>query len=102
MMPLDMQPAGCIFAFMSHRSTKWAYFLVGLKASIEGDTATPYPEDLRISSWGQHARRHGANRGREMINDVFRALADPSRRRLLDRLNQRGGQSLRELCDGWQ
>jgi len=31
---------------------------------------------------------------------VFRALADPSRRRLLDRLNERNGQSLRELCAG--
>jgi uncharacterized protein YndB with AHSA1/START domain/DNA-binding transcriptional ArsR family regulator len=32
------------------------------------------------------------------MNGVFRALADPSRRRLLDSLNARGGQSLRELC----
>jgi uncharacterized protein YndB with AHSA1/START domain/DNA-binding transcriptional ArsR family regulator len=32
------------------------------------------------------------------IDDVFRALADPSRRRLLDRLNERNGQTLRELC----
>jgi DNA-binding transcriptional ArsR family regulator/uncharacterized protein YndB with AHSA1/START domain len=31
---------------------------------------------------------------------VFRALSDPSRRRLLDRLNQRNGQTLRELCAG--
>ena len=34
------------------------------------------------------------------IDDVFRALADPSRRRLLDRLNGRNGQTLRELCTG--
>jgi uncharacterized protein YndB with AHSA1/START domain/DNA-binding transcriptional ArsR family regulator len=34
------------------------------------------------------------------IDDVFRALADPSRRRLLDRLNGRNGQTLRELCSG--
>ena len=34
------------------------------------------------------------------IDDVFRALADPGRRRLLDRLNARGGQTLRELCSG--
>lgn len=34
------------------------------------------------------------------MEDVFRALADPSRRRLLDTLNERGGQSLRELCAG--
>jgi uncharacterized protein YndB with AHSA1/START domain/DNA-binding transcriptional ArsR family regulator len=32
------------------------------------------------------------------IDAVFRALADPSRRRLLDSLNARGGQTLRELC----
>ncbi len=34
------------------------------------------------------------------MDEVFRALADPSRRRLLDSLNERGGQSLRELCSG--
>ena len=34
------------------------------------------------------------------MDEVFRALADPSRRGLLDRLNQRNGQSLRELCAG--
>jgi uncharacterized protein YndB with AHSA1/START domain/DNA-binding transcriptional ArsR family regulator len=42
--------------------------------------------------------------GRGEIDDemdkVFRALADDSRRRLLDRLNARNGQSLRELCAG--
>jgi uncharacterized protein YndB with AHSA1/START domain/DNA-binding transcriptional ArsR family regulator len=31
-------------------------------------------------------------------DDVFRALADPTRRRLLDSLNARNGQTLRELC----
>jgi DNA-binding transcriptional ArsR family regulator/uncharacterized protein YndB with AHSA1/START domain len=34
------------------------------------------------------------------MDEVFKALADPSRRRLLDRLRDRGGQSLRELCAG--
>jgi DNA-binding transcriptional ArsR family regulator/uncharacterized protein YndB with AHSA1/START domain len=34
------------------------------------------------------------------VDDVFRALADPSRRMLLDSLNTRSGQSLRELCSG--
>ena len=34
------------------------------------------------------------------MDEVFKALADTSRRRLLDSLNARGGQSLRELCDG--
>ncbi|HXA32509.1 MAG TPA: metalloregulator ArsR/SmtB family transcription factor, partial [Acidimicrobiales bacterium] len=32
--------------------------------------------------------------------DVFKALADPSRRRLLDRLNARNGQNLRDLSGG--
>ncbi|MCP3786952.1 metalloregulator ArsR/SmtB family transcription factor [Micromonospora sp. A3M-1-15] len=34
------------------------------------------------------------------MDEVFRALADASRRRLLDRLNVRNGQSLRELSAG--
>jgi DNA-binding transcriptional ArsR family regulator len=31
---------------------------------------------------------------------VFRALADPSRRQLLDRLHAKIGQTMGELCDG--
>jgi DNA-binding transcriptional ArsR family regulator len=31
---------------------------------------------------------------------VFRALADPSRRQLLDRLHRKNGQTLGELCQG--
>jgi uncharacterized protein YndB with AHSA1/START domain/DNA-binding transcriptional ArsR family regulator len=34
------------------------------------------------------------------MDKVFKALADPSRRRLLDGLNARNGQTLRELCAG--
>src|SRR5215467_7087819 len=34
------------------------------------------------------------------MNEVFKALADPSRRQLLDRLNERNGQTLTELCAG--
>jgi uncharacterized protein YndB with AHSA1/START domain/DNA-binding transcriptional ArsR family regulator len=34
------------------------------------------------------------------MDEVFRALADPSRRQLLDSLNARSGQTLRELCSG--
>jgi len=33
------------------------------------------------------------------MNDVFKALADPSRRELLDRLRENNGQSLGELCE---
>ena len=34
------------------------------------------------------------------MDAVFRALADESRRALLDRLHARNGQTLAELCDG--
>jgi uncharacterized protein YndB with AHSA1/START domain/DNA-binding transcriptional ArsR family regulator len=34
------------------------------------------------------------------MDEVFRALADPSRRLLLDSMNERTGQTLRELCAG--
>jgi len=34
------------------------------------------------------------------MDEVFRALGDPSRRLLLDSLNERNGQTLRELCAG--
>jgi DNA-binding transcriptional ArsR family regulator len=33
------------------------------------------------------------------VDDVFKALSDPSRRALLDRLYERDGQTLTELCD---
>ncbi|HVI87013.1 MAG TPA: metalloregulator ArsR/SmtB family transcription factor [Dongiaceae bacterium] len=36
----------------------------------------------------------------EDADAVFRALADASRRQLLDRLHQRNGQTLGDLCDG--
>ena len=34
------------------------------------------------------------------MDQVFKALADPTRRRLLDRLNERSGLTLQELCEG--
>lgn len=34
------------------------------------------------------------------IDRVFKALADPSRRKLLDRLHTKNGQTLSELCRG--
>jgi DNA-binding transcriptional ArsR family regulator len=34
------------------------------------------------------------------MDAVFRALADPVRRKLLDRLHARNGQTLSELCEG--
>lgn len=38
--------------------------------------------------------------GRKNDDAVFRALADASRRQLLDRLHKRNGQTLSELCEG--
>ena len=35
------------------------------------------------------------------MDAVFRALADPARRRLLDSLNARNGQTLSELCEDY-
>jgi DNA-binding transcriptional ArsR family regulator len=32
------------------------------------------------------------------MDDIFKALADPGRRRLLDSLNARNGQNLNDLC----
>jgi DNA-binding transcriptional ArsR family regulator len=34
------------------------------------------------------------------MDEIFKALADASRRSLLDRLHARNGQTLSELCDG--
>ncbi len=38
--------------FMYHCSTKWAYFLLGLKGWLEGGEAAPWPKDAPISRWG--------------------------------------------------
>jgi len=35
------------------------------------------------------------------MTDVFHALADESRRQLLDRLFEKGGQNLNDLCQGF-
>src|SRR5580704_5749113 len=42
----------------------------------------------------------GENPHVDAMDTIFRALADGSRRQLLDRLNTQSGQSLRELCAG--
>jgi uncharacterized protein YndB with AHSA1/START domain len=38
--------------FMHHCSTKWAYYLIGLKTGLEGGEYTPWSHDILISSWG--------------------------------------------------
>jgi DNA-binding transcriptional ArsR family regulator/uncharacterized protein YndB with AHSA1/START domain len=45
-------------------------------------------------------QRQGAAAPRTPMDDVFKALADPTRRRLLDSLNARNGQNLTDLCAG--
>ena len=37
--------------FLSHCSTKWAVFLLSLKALIETGTGSPAPHDVVISDW---------------------------------------------------
>jgi len=37
--------------FMSHCSTKWASYLLGMKHGLEDGQARPYPDDEKMSSW---------------------------------------------------
>jgi uncharacterized protein YndB with AHSA1/START domain len=37
--------------FMHHCSTKWATFLMSLKALVETGTGAPSPDDVQISNW---------------------------------------------------
>jgi uncharacterized protein YndB with AHSA1/START domain len=37
--------------FMYHCSTKWAIFLMSLKALVETGTGAPSPDDVQISNW---------------------------------------------------
>jgi uncharacterized protein YndB with AHSA1/START domain len=39
-------------AFMYHCSTKWAYFMLGLKHWLEGADPVAWPHDEKMSSWG--------------------------------------------------
>jgi uncharacterized protein YndB with AHSA1/START domain len=39
-------------AFMHHCTTKWAMFLMSLKASVETGTGAPFPNDVHISNKG--------------------------------------------------
>jgi uncharacterized protein YndB with AHSA1/START domain len=37
--------------FLNHCSTKWAMFLMSLKAFVETGTGAPHPHDVQISNW---------------------------------------------------
>ncbi len=39
-------------ALLPHCSTKWAYFLLGMKSQLEGGTSIAYPNDVPVSRWG--------------------------------------------------
>lgn len=54
-----------------------------------------------LNTTGVGVRLRASNVHTTLPAFVFKALADPSRRRLLDRLNGRNGESLRQLCDAW-
>lgn len=37
--------------FMHHCSTKWATFLLSMKALVETGTGAPAPDDVKVSNW---------------------------------------------------
>ena len=37
--------------FMHHCSTKWATYLMSLKAQLETGTGAPSPDDVKIDDW---------------------------------------------------
>lgn len=38
--------------FMHHCSTKWAYFMLGLRTWLQGGKSVAHPDDDLVSSWG--------------------------------------------------
>jgi uncharacterized protein YndB with AHSA1/START domain/DNA-binding transcriptional ArsR family regulator len=62
-------------------------------------THTGMTESLTCSRWAAYYE-DGQMPAYSHLDEVFRALADPSRRLLLDSLNERNGQTLRELGSG--
>jgi hypothetical protein len=79
--------AGLGRPFLAHCSTKWAYFLLGVKAMFEEAGRRLSPVISRSAAGVEPRRRLGRGRG-------LPALADPGRRTLLDSLHARNGQNL--------
>jgi uncharacterized protein YndB with AHSA1/START domain len=48
--------------FMGHCSTKWGYFLVGLKLTLEGAEPVAFPNDMAISGWEERSRARRTTR----------------------------------------
>ena len=44
--------------YMFHCSTRWAYFLIGLRQLLEGGGGRPFPRCERISRWSLFRRSH--------------------------------------------
>jgi DNA-binding transcriptional ArsR family regulator len=66
-----------------------------MRAGVQGVTLDTQPNGCLYS------RRHDTRTPAVTDHDlVFRALADASRRKLLDRLHAQNGQTLSELCRG--
>ena len=86
--------------FMAHCSTKWAYFLSASRPASKGARPPRSPTTSTSAAGDDGSTRAAGVRAGPEMDDVFRALADPSRRELLDRLNADNGQTLRELCAG--
>ena len=61
---------------------------------------TPDPVRTVLSSGPADVTASARSPKADRSDAVFKALADPSRRHLLDRLNARSGQNLGELCVG--
>ena len=40
-----------VVEFMHHCSTKWALFLMSLKAWVESGSGEPFPRDVKIDNW---------------------------------------------------
>ena len=38
--------------FLHHCSTKWAYFLLGLKTRLQGGPSVAFPNDAKLDAWG--------------------------------------------------
>ena len=81
----------CKYLLAYIRGTKSAMFPMILKSLLETGKGAPDPDDAKIDNWNEALPLD--------IDKVFKALADPGRRRLLDLLHRDNGQTLTALCE---
>ena len=48
---LNKSPPGKAVEFIHHCSTKWAVFLLSLKALLETGHSAPWPNEVKLGSW---------------------------------------------------